>query len=274
MTIRPWSRPQSRFSRCRRTILGALVLFATLTTHARPPESPTVVALPSASAPRELYHWTDSTGLREFAAALKDGRPLPGAVRDEHRLGAGFPDLVGRAALFTWSDSVTGMATSSEEIYTERRGERPELVRLRLRRDLRVVQVTSDGLDFEAMPLTPAERELLKNADLLLHRWGSDDRLILREWVILDPTAPVEVETDPARLRSDVERDWRLLPARLRNPEKLHWSLMDGLVEEICLVCYDHGRETARGILDRYLESDPKSPTMRPRGPRCGAIFR
>jgi hypothetical protein len=272
MTDRFWSRLKTLLTPAHRTILGALILCATVATQAQAPTS-TVVPLPASSAPRELFHWTDATGLREFAASLLAGQPLPGAVRDEHRLGAGFPDLVGRPALYAWTDTVTGLATSSEEIYPDRRGERPELVRLRLRDDLRVVQVTSDGLDFEAMPLTSAERELLKNADLILHRWGSDDRLILREWIILNPSALTEIESDPARLRATIERDWRLLPARLQTPEKLHWSLMDGLIEEICLVCYEHGRETARGILDRFLTPDPER-TGGPRGPLCAGLFR
>lgn len=251
----------------------AAMLLSILSTEALAQASePVLRSLPSSAAPTELYHWTDAAGLEKISKSLKDGRLLANRVRDDHRLGSAFPSLIDRPALYAWPDSVVGIGTTTEELYPTRNELRPELVRLRLRSDLRVVEVHSDGMEFTAQKISAAANQKLLQADLILHQWTLDGEIALKEWIVVNPRAVLELETEPERLRPDIERDWKRLPETIQDPRRLHWSLNGSMLEEICIVCHEYGRDLVRDLLDQFL--DPKtSQATRPRGPICANVF-
>lgn len=225
------------------------------------------------SLPTTLYHWTDEPGLEHFRKGLAQGVLLSGEVKLEHRFGAAAPELVGRPAFYAWTDPVTGLATSTEEIYALKNEAPPRLIRMKIRPEARFAIVESDLSDFNESSMSKEMRTRLRSADLVFHSSTLEGQVTLREWIILNPQVILEIETRPEALAKDLQKAWQELPRNLKQPERLHWAYQDGMVAEICLVCHEGGREIARSILDQFLGWKPR-PEQAPSAPTCAHVFR
>lgn len=158
------------------------------------PSGGTLVLLEKKEIPY-LYHWTSIPSLQRYTepSALKE-------IASNHFLAKAFPSLTGRKALYCWNNPIGGMGVSPNEMYADKTA--PALIRLKLKKDLKVLVLDSD---LYGPGGTEIPRDLLEQADVLFHTSTYDNRAVFREFVVLRDDAIQAVDVDPRVLETDIE---------------------------------------------------------------------
>lgn len=179
--------------------------------------------------PAVLYHWLSQESLERLATEPGGGGILP--LKPSTRTAAATlcPPLQGRRCLFAWSNPVTGMGASKEQVLTgvrrrgneayaafeevDREGRRkasqgPRALRLIVSPRARAMRVVTSVK--EPRPPPPADLDRCDLIQHVMYEHLTDERPRLQEWIILDHAGILSFTADPeviaADLRSELER--------------------------------------------------------------------
>ena len=238
-----------------------------------------IQSLSPSAVPQFLYHWSGLKSLQRMAGDQPQTLLRLKTVTADQQIGSSLGALQGRPGLFMWSDPITGMGTSIEEMYAPTQGEPPVVVEIEVDpTKVKAIEVKTSGLERELkVNFSKSEQLALSEANLILHQWEIDGVVALKEWIVLDPKIIRKVTADPAILGKKIQTRWLEIEKtpRLSN-EVLHWIPSDGLIEEINLFCYGRGRQVVQDVIRSYLNLQTKMlpPSFRGVGISCKAVFR
>lgn len=182
--------------------------------------------------PRALYHWTIYQSLERSAQRQPADGSLPlKKIKPDFTVAKQFPQLADRAALYAWSNPVTGIGASPTEIYSAPMGYIGigALLKLEIDPNAKAVEIVTDSSDKNPHPDVK-----LDDAQLALHKVMYKGKLVMQEWLVLDPKAVKSFTGNPADLRDELEAELKHManPRFRYKAEDLHYQSDGSLFEK------------------------------------------
>lgn len=154
-------------------------------------------------APAYLYHWTSWQSLERWDKDIEaaNGATTLKMIEKSMNASNSFPELTNRAGLYAWTNPVGGIGVSWHEI----NGNGEALVQLEIDPAARAKVVRTEK-SFENSD-EPRNISGLDGIDLLLSKEYDKGRLVLQEWIILNPKVIKSRTADPEHLKPILEME-------------------------------------------------------------------
>ncbi len=187
--------------------------------------------------PATLWHWTTFNSLERWAKGMEPGDTLPlKVIKPDFLIVRTFRQLSDLPGLFAWVNPAAGLGCFGTEIY----GWGQAVLRLRIHPKARAVRVVSIEKDAEPLQID------LSRTDLIFHQLqGSDGKVLIQEWIILNPAVVTSYTGTPETIGPDLEREI----GHLRNPKYRHPAS-----QKHCLLP-NNLLTQSRGYIARVLET-------------------